>query len=80
MDKLNGFSPHWWIFPVSVGFILVGIGLLKKYREQRNPNAPLIYKVATEVQFLYSGLAAIFGGVGFLIVSIYQACTGWVAK
>jgi hypothetical protein len=74
------FSPPWWIYPISVGFIIVGLGLLKKWREYRNPHASLMDKVATEVQYLYPGLASIIGGVLFLVISIYQACTGWVAK
>jgi len=74
------FFPPWWTYPVEISFIIIGIGLLKKWKKNRDPNASPWDRTANNVQYLHSGLVFTFGGATGLIISIYQACTGWVAK
>jgi hypothetical protein len=80
MNDEYRFWPPWWIYPVSIGFILMGLRDLKKWREKRDPNASSLDRNVNDVQYLYTGIFAVASGITILIISIYQACTGWVAK
>jgi hypothetical protein len=81
MDKVYD-RPPWWSYFTSIGFILVGVYYLrlwKKYRKEY-PQATFADKAITEWNYLTIGLGAGIGGITFLIIEIYQACTGWIAK
>jgi len=79
MEKVYS-HPPWWGYFVSIGFIVLGIYILKLWKKYRNPQATIVEKATTEWNYLIAGVAAIVGGITFLIIDIYQACTGWVAK
>jgi len=81
-DNLNRihYTPPWWIYPVSIGFIFWGIYMLKVWRKSIDPNAKPWKRATTERIYLKLGIGLIVGGILFLIISIYQACTGWVAQ
>jgi len=80
---MEKYTPPWWIYVFSIGIIILGILSLKKWRKAkkyRTPNASDWEIIYSEWSYLGYGMFFIITGIVFLIISIYQACTGWVAK
>jgi len=63
--KENHFTPPLWTYLASVGFITVGIFMLKVWRKSINLKASQWEKATTEWNYLMVGIAAILGGITF---------------
>jgi len=79
MDKVYS-HPPWWSYFMAIGFFIWGISSIKSWRKYKDPNASAWDKVAIDVKYLYVGIGLTATGILFLIVLIYQDCTGGIAQ
>ena len=72
-------SSIFFSYITPIGFIIWGIYLIKIWRKPLKSDVS-DWDKSTHGVYLINGIGAIFGGIIFFIISISQACTGWVAK
>lgn len=67
-------NPPLWVYFMCVGFILLGIILLKMWRRSINPIASEWDRMLSERTYFIQGIGSIAIGIIGLIIAIYKAC------
>jgi hypothetical protein len=62
----------WWLYLISVGFIIYGRSLVKKYKKEKVPGEKYWNETLTKQGYLTSGIAGIVGGGIFIIISLLR--------
>ena len=79
MNKTS-FTPPWWAFCMSIGFIILGLYMLRVWKKSINPNASQGERAFNEWFNLIQAIGALIAGIVYLTILIIQVCTGWTAQ
>jgi hypothetical protein len=77
LEKTIPNSPLWF-YLVSIGFIVLGIYLLKLWRKSIDPLATPWQRALTEKNYQTTGLGFVACGILGFAISIYRVCSNWV--